>query len=291
MSLRALRPYGLALLATAVAVGLGLAAPDLRLGHLERPLFLIAIGVVVWYGGVGPGVATVVAGALCIDYFFTPPLYELNFERQDFINIGLFLAFALVIAGFTARRRSIERELHLAVDRLQEEVAIRTRQASLLDLTHDSIFVRDMDDVITYWNRGAEELMGWTAAQAVGKRAQELLRTVFPRPVEEIRAELLRTGRWDGELTKTKADGTQVIIASRWSLQRDAEGRPLAILDTYNDITERKRREDDIPKLKAIGVREIFNAEASTQQLIDGIERIVAETGRDRARREAAPVR
>jgi methylmalonyl-CoA mutase C-terminal domain/subunit len=47
-------------------------------------------------------------------------------------------------------------------------------------------------------------------------------------------------------------------------------------------------QEADIPKLKEIGVREIFNAEASTQDLIDGIERIVAETGRDRSRREAA---
>jgi len=47
-------------------------------------------------------------------------------------------------------------------------------------------------------------------------------------------------------------------------------------------------QEDDIPKLKAIGVREVFNAEASTQQLIDGIERIVAEYGRDRARRASA---
>jgi len=47
-------------------------------------------------------------------------------------------------------------------------------------------------------------------------------------------------------------------------------------------------QEDDVPKLKAIGVREIFNAEASTQDLITGIERIVAEYGRDRARREAA---
>jgi PAS domain S-box-containing protein len=267
MSLRALRPYGLALLAIAVAIGLGLAAPDLRVGHLERPLFLIAIGVAVWYGGPGPGAAAVVAGALCLDYFFTPPLHQLHFERQDFINTGLFVVYALVIAGFTARRRSIERELHRALDRLQEEVAIRTRQASLLDLTHDAIFARDMDDVITYWNRGAEELMGWTAEQAVGKRAQELLRTVFPRPVEEIRAELLRTGRWEGELTQTEADGTQVIVASRWSLQRDAEGRPLAILDTYNDITERKRREDEIRKLNAQLERRSSELEASNKEL------------------------
>jgi PAS domain S-box-containing protein len=103
-----------------------------------------------------------------------------------------------------------------------------------------------MDDVITYWNLGAQELMGWTAAQAVGRRAGELLQTVFPRPVEEIRAELMRTGRGEGELTKTRADGRQVVVTSRWSLQRDAQGRPLAILDTNNDITERKHREDEI---------------------------------------------
>jgi methylmalonyl-CoA mutase C-terminal domain/subunit len=47
-------------------------------------------------------------------------------------------------------------------------------------------------------------------------------------------------------------------------------------------------QEADVPKLQALGVREIFNAEATTQQLIDGIERVVAEFGRDRARRAAA---
>ena len=50
-------------------------------------------------------------------------------------------------------------------------------------------------------------------------------------------------------------------------------------------------QEDDIPKLRAIGVREVFDAEASTQDLIAGIERVVAEFGRDRARRDAARVR
>ena len=124
-----------------------------------------------------------------------------------------------------------------------------------------------MNDVITYWNRGAQELMGWTAAQAVGKRAHELLQTVFPRPIEEIRAELLRTGRWEGELTKTRADGTQVVVASRWSLQRDADGRPLAILDTNNDITERKRREDEIRKLNAQLERRSRELEASNKEL------------------------
>ena len=95
--------------------------------------------------------------------------------------------------------------------------------------------------MITYWNRRAQELYGWTAEEAIGKRAHELLRTVFPAPIEEIRAELLRSGRWDGELEKTGADGTQVVVASRWSLRRDDQGMPAAILETNNDITERRR--------------------------------------------------
>jgi PAS domain S-box-containing protein len=62
----------------------------------------------------------------------------------------------------------------------------------------------------------------------------------------EIKAELLRTGRWEGELIHTKRDGTQVVVASRWSLQRDEQDLPVAILETNNDITERKRAEAEL---------------------------------------------
>jgi len=74
------------------------------------------------------------------------------------------------------------------------------------------------------------------------------LQTIFPAPLEEINAELLRTGRWEGELVHTKRDGTKVTVGSRWSLQRDGHGRPAAILETNNDITERKRAEEEIRK-------------------------------------------
>ena len=128
----------------------------------------------------------------------------------------------------------------IAVERQQAEEVLR-EQASLLNLTRDSIFVRGMDDVITYWNRGAEELYGWTAEQAVGKVSHQLTQTVFPAPIDEIRAELLRTGRWESELVHTKADGTQVVVASRWALQSDPQGNPLAVLETNNDITGSKQ--------------------------------------------------
>ena len=122
------------------------------------------------------------------------------------------------------------------------------KQARLLDLTHDTVFVRDMNDVITYWNRGAEELYGWPKEQAVGQHCHQLMRTSFPEPLDAITAELLRTGRWEGELVHTKQDGTQVIVDSRWALQRDERGRPVAIMETNTDITERKLADAELRK-------------------------------------------
>jgi len=164
-------------------------------------------------------------------------------------------------------KRRIEQELRQASDALETEVAARTQQASLLDLTHDTIFVRDMSDVITYWNRGAQELYGWTAEEAIGKRTHQLLQTVFPVPMDEIRAELLRAGRWEGELEKTKADGTQVVVASRWSLRRDEQERPVAILETNNDITERKRTEGAIRTLNEELAKRTTALEAMNKEL------------------------
>jgi PAS domain S-box-containing protein len=125
----------------------------------------------------------------------------------------------------------------------QNEATLR-EQANLLDLTHDAILVRDMDGTIKYWNRGAEELYGWPAEQAIGRVSQGLLKTVFPLPLEQIEKEIIAAGRWEGELVQTRKDGSHVVVASRWSLQRNERGAPVAILVTNNDITERKRAEE-----------------------------------------------
>ena len=143
-----------------------------------------------------------------------------------------------------ALRESSERaELRRSEEALRQNEAHLREQANLLSLTHDAIFVRDMKGTIKYWNRGAEELYGWTADETVGKVAHELLKTVFPVPLDQIEQQLVHSGRWEGELVHTKKFGTQVIAASRWSLQRDAKGAPIAILETNNDISDRKRAE------------------------------------------------
>ena len=241
--------YGLAVTSFVIVLGLALLAQRYDFRNVEMPFFLFAIAVTAWYAGAGPAVLAVVLSILSFDYYFVEPRYSFYFTVSELPYLIVFITFASLVAWFGAIRSRIERELVQARDKLQTEVVERTQQASLLNLTHDTIFVRDMGDVITYWNRGAQELYGWAAEDAIGKYSQELLQTVFPASVDDIRAELLRTGRWEGELKKTKADGTQVVVASRWSLRRDEQERPIAILETNNDITERKRREEEIQGL------------------------------------------
>jgi PAS domain S-box-containing protein len=248
-AIRRIRPYALAVGAVAAAFGLALAAELQSVNHLETSLFLMAIAAAVWYGGAGPGALALGLSSLCFNYFFTAPRYSLDLEPVDRIHFVIFILFALLIGWFASTRRRIEQDLQRALDEL-DTAALRTQQARLLNLTHDTIFVRDMSDVITYWNRGAKEFYGWTAEEVVGKvTSHQLLQTVFPAPLEQINAELLGTGRWEGEIVHTKRDGAQVVVASRWSMERDEQGRPLATLETNNDISERKRAEEEIREL------------------------------------------
>jgi PAS domain S-box-containing protein len=241
----------------------------LQSGALFAPLFFLAIILSAWFGGMGPGLLAALLATICIDYFFLAPVYNFKFNLSHLPQLLVFFISAVLVSSWSAVRKRAETLLRRARDeqeakvqertadlkqaneKLQSEITERQRveqtlrqRADLLDLTHDTIFARDMNDVITYWNRGAEELYGWKKEEAIGKISHELTQTVFPAPLEEINETLLRSDRWEGELIHTKRDGSKVVVASRWSLQRDERGAPLAILETNNDITERRQAEE-----------------------------------------------
>src|SRR5580698_257346 len=114
-------------------------------------------------------------------------------------------------------------------ERLRGEEDLR-KQAELLELAHDAIIVRDLNDRITYWNSGAEELYGWRRQEALGESAPDLLHSVYPFGTESPKEEVVRVGRWEGELTQTRRDGRRIVVSSRWALQRDDNGQPAAML-------------------------------------------------------------
>jgi PAS domain S-box-containing protein len=200
--------------------------------------YLILIVLLSLMGSFIPVVAVSLVGVVCLNYFFQAPVFTLRVDYpEDVVELGAFLTAALVVTRLVRRERALAASARNSQQVLGE-------QARLLDLTHDTIFVRDMNDVITYWNRGAQELYGWTSADAVGHVTHQLLQTRFPEPLEEITNQLLRTGRWEGELRHTTRDGRWLTVASRWALQWDEKRSPIAVLETNNDITERKRAEE-----------------------------------------------
>ncbi|HVP13003.1 MAG TPA: PAS domain S-box protein [Phycisphaerae bacterium] len=126
-------------------------------------------------------------------------------------------------------------------DRLLRQTAQLEEQTRIADLA--SLFIRDLGSRVVYWNTGARQLYGFTREEAVGRASHELLQTVFPEPLEQIEAKFFAEGRWAGELTHTRRDGTKITVSSYWVLHKDAEGRPQAVLEVNNDITAAKEAE------------------------------------------------
>lgn len=160
-------------------------------------------------------------------------LFSRQSRKPDTDSTANIRALIYLIGQFIERKR--------AEEELERRMQILRDQAQLLDLAYDAIICRDMNDTITFWNHGAEEAYGWSREEAVGESSHSLLKTRFPKPLEEIEEELLREGRWEGELVHTRRDGTQIVTESRWALKRDDRGQPSAILEINNDITENKQ--------------------------------------------------
>ncbi|MEG4345587.1 PAS domain S-box protein [Microcoleus sp. A003_D6] len=131
------------------------------------------------------------------------------------------------------------------------EQALR-QNLQMLDLASDALIIRDINGTINYWNQGAERMYGWTKQEAVGKTTHSLFNTIFPQPLEAISAQLERQDYWEGELIHTTGRNTKITVFSRWTLQRDEQGNPKAILETNNDITERKLAEIEKQRLISI---------------------------------------
>jgi PAS domain S-box-containing protein len=238
LPLAALTGYGLAALFVGLALGASLLLEHFHFRVPAAPLLLFAVAISSWYGGPRPAVWAAILSISAFYWYFVEPVRTIDIYPSEIPYFIVFVAFASLLSWFGTTRRRAE--------------AVLREQASLLNLTHDAVFVMDMEGVIHYWNRGAEERYGWAAEQAVGRVVHDLLKTVFPAPLEQIKAEVMRTGRWEGELVHTQNGGTQIVVASRWALQCDRRGAPVAILETNNDITERKKEELELGKFVSL---------------------------------------
>jgi PAS domain S-box-containing protein len=141
-------------------------------------------------------------------------------------------------------QRSV-REARERTERRQAEMKVR-EQAALLDQATDAIFARDLEQRITYWNKGAEHIYGWTASEALGKRADELLHREDSPQRQDAWNAVLEKGEWVGELRQATKTAREIVVESRQTLLRGAEGTPTAVLTINRDVTEKKQIETQL---------------------------------------------
>lgn len=188
-----------------------------------------------------PVIATV--GTLEADAFA-----GVRFRRN--VYYGVALAMSLLVGGGCVVGVVLLTRNERASQRLRE-------QASLLDKAQDAILVTNLDRRLTFWNKSAERLYGWRSDEAVGQVITDLF---YPdgdgREVQQAYVDVLDRGEWNGELQPHTRSGQRVIIESRWTLVRDAEGRPQSILSINTDVTARRQLEQQFfraQRLDSIG--------------------------------------
>jgi two-component system CheB/CheR fusion protein len=136
----------------------------------------------------------------------------------------------------------LNRQLQAEIGERREMTRELAEKVRLLDLSNDAIIVRGSDNRITLWNAGAERMYGWTSAEAVGQDLHGLMRTEFPKPMEEIVEQLHREGSFIGEVVQTARDGRRIPSLCRWV--RDPETG--SILTSYTNLTERLLLEESL---------------------------------------------
>jgi two-component system, cell cycle sensor histidine kinase and response regulator CckA len=228
---------------------------DISKSQLLREQTANPVGVYIGPGGVD-GQLRVFAYRTMNDYPVIATVGTL--ERDAFAGVrsrrrgyyGVALAMTLLVALAAVVGIQLLARNERASQTLRE-------QASLLDKAQDAILVTDLQRRLTYWNKSAERLYGWTGPEVIGRVVTELF---YPNgdahEVQQAFDDVITRGEWTGELQPQTKSGKRVTIESRWTLVRDAAGEAHSILSINTDVTERRELEQQFyrsQRLDSIG--------------------------------------
>lgn len=222
--------------------------------------------------------------------------------KQDIT--GLLLAKAVYYA---IERHRVAVELDRRTRKLAESEGRIREQAALIHEARDAILVFDLDGKIMFWNKGAERMHGWTAAEVLGRQVREFLHE-NPSRFEEAWLGLKRSGEWAGEMPKLTRAGNELLTDTRLTLVHDDTGKPRAVLSISTDITERKKLESKllrVQRMESIGALAggiahdlnnvlapvLMSADMLASRLQDADAKALVQTISESARRGADMVR
>jgi light-regulated signal transduction histidine kinase (bacteriophytochrome) len=242
--------YGFSVVAVAIALGVAFALQTYELRDVELPVFTLAVALTTWYAGAGPSVLAVLLSSVCFDYFFTEPLYSLDISRKDLPYYFTFLAWAAIVASFSAARRRIEDNLRQARDNLQVEVEQRRhREDEIRQLNHElgkraveleaankelESFAYSVSHDLRAPLRhmaGYSELLQRQASSVLDEKSQRFIRTILDsaKRMGNLIDDLLafsRIGR--AETRNTEVDLGQLVKEVVAEIRQDTKSRDIA---------------------------------------------------------------
>lgn len=229
------RRYALAIFAALVA---------LFLRHLLTPLLgennpyhtmWLAVVFSAWYCGAGPSIITALLGILGVWYWFLPPFHSFSgtSKAEAFGMIG-FLAFSGVIISLgEANRRRLAAQTNL--------VATQARLAAIVDSSDDAIISKNLDGIITSWNRSAERIFGWTVEEAIGQS----IVLIIPPELRSEEGQILRRLKAGEriehfETVRMAKSAKRLNVSLTISPIRDSRGQIVGASKIAHDITARE---------------------------------------------------
>jgi K+-sensing histidine kinase KdpD len=242
--------YGFSVVSVAIALGVAFAFQYFQLRDVELPVFTLAIALATWYAGTGPSVLAVLLSCACFDYFFTEPLYSLDISRRDLPYYLTFVAWATIVASFSAVRRRIEDSLRQARDNLRVELEQRRQRedeirklnqelgnrAAELEATNKELesFAYSVSHDLRAPLRhmvGYSELLQKQASSLLDEKSQRFIRTIIDsaKRMGNLIDDLLafsRIGR--AETRNTEVNLEQLVKEVVAEIRQDTKSRDIA---------------------------------------------------------------
>jgi len=242
--------YGFSVVSVAVALGVAFALQHYQFRDVELPVLTVAIAFTTWYAGAGPSALAVLLSAACFDYFFIEPLYSFDISVRDLPYFLIFVAWAAIVASFSAVRRRIEDNLRQARDSLQVEVEQRRhreeeirklnqelgKRAAELEATNKELesFAYSVSHDLRAPLRhmvGYSELLQRQASSSLDEKSRRFIQTILnsAKRMGNLIDDLLafsRIGR--AETKKTRVDLRQLVDEVVAEIGQDTKGRDIA---------------------------------------------------------------